>query len=300
MHILIAGASGMIGQALVNVLKTEHECYLIGRRQDKLLNLFPDCQCLTYSDLNQFKAPIDVIIHLSGQNIANFIWTEKYRKKLIDSRVNTAKTLCDWAKQQSRTIRILAANAIGYYGCYLQNSPHFTEESKPTMQSNCFSQTVTQQWQQAWSQFNAPENLCIMRFGVVLAKNQGMLKRLMPSYRLGAGAILGAGQQTISWIDIHDLCKAINFILNHPTIHGAINLVTPNPCTQKDFAKTLAKTLNRPLFLNLPACIIKSLMGQMGEELLLSGQAVYPKRLLELGFQFDYPELAKSLNKELS
>ena len=298
MRILLAGATGMIGKVLVADYGSNHQWFLLGRNKDKLKKTFPNHHCLSFNELDDFHESIDAVIHLSGQNIADFIWTSAYRQKLIDSRVNTALQLCHWINRQNQSIQVLAANAIGYYGCYTEDSPNFTEESKITPSPNCFSQTITHLWQEAWQQLKDPQNLIIMRFGVVLKNKQGMLKRLTPSFQLGAGAILGKGQQMISWIDIDDLCRAINFFLEHPGLHGAFNLVAPYPVSQENFAKRLAQNFKRPLFLHLPAWFIKGLMGQMGQELLLSGQAVLPKRLSELGFKFNYPNLEQSLSKE--
>lgn len=298
MKILLAGASGLVGRALIERFGSKHQWFLLGRNQEKLKQKFPDNVCLSYRQLQNFNEPIDAVIHLSGQNIADFVWTKTYRQKLIDSRVNTALQLCQWINRQNQAVKVLAANAIGYYGCYPQDFLHFTEESAISPNPECFSQTITHLWQDAWKQLKDPKQLIIMRFGVVLQKNQGMLKRLTPSFKLGFGSILGDGQQMISWIDIDDLSRAIIFLLEKKDEHGVFNLVAPNPISQSNFAKILAKTLKRPLFLHLPKCLIKMLMGQMGQELLLSGQTVLPQRLSALGFKFKYPELSQSLAKE--
>lgn len=298
MRILLAGASGLVGHSLIERFGNTHQWFLMGRVKDKLKRQFPNHHCLSYAELDNFHEPIDVVIHLSGQNIADFVWTKAYRQKLIDSRVDTALQLCQWINRQHHPIRVLAANAIGFYGCFTKESPAFTEDTHVDLNSDCFSQTITHEWQEAWQALEDPKHLIIMRFGVVLQKNKGMLKRLTPSFKLGTGSILGSGQQMISWIDIDDLCQAILFLMEKQDIDGIFNLVSPHPTSQADFAKTLAKTFKRCLFLHLPAWFIKGLMGQMGQELLLSGQTVVPKRLSDLGFQFNYPNLDQSLNKE--
>jgi len=297
MNILLAGASGMIGKALIKRLGDTHQWFLLGRCKDKLSTQFPQHHCVSYAELDDFKQEIDVVIHLSGQNIADFLWTKAYRQKILDSRVQTALKLCQWINQQHHSIRVLAANAIGFYGCYMQASPEFSEDMHIEPNPDCFSQHITHQWQAAWQALQEPKQLTIMRFGVVLQKNQGMLKRLTPSFKLGAGAILGSGKQMISWIDIDDLCDAIMFLMEQAGVEGEFNLVAPHPVSQADFAKQLAQTFKRGLHLRLPAWLIKGMMGQMGQELLLSGQAVLPKRLSELGFHFNYPSLQQSLSK---
>ncbi len=125
-----------------------------------------------------------------------------------------------------------------------------------------------------------------------------MLKKLYPSFYLGLGSIIGDGAQIISWIHIDDLVSAVLFLLNKPELSGPFNVTSPQPVSQAQFARTLAKTMHRPLFFKIPAILIRLLFGEMGECLLLKGQRVIPKRLLDTGFQFRYPTLEKALEYE--
>lgn len=138
----------------------------------------------------------------------------------------------------------------------------------------------------------------LMRFGVVLKRGEGMLKKLQFPTQYGMGAVIGTGEQPLAWIDSNDLVHAILFLLEHPEITGPINLVAPECVSQKKFIKTLAQALKKPIFLRLPAWSIRFLFGQMGEELLLSGQTVAPQRLAEYQFKFKYPTLLAALTKE--
>ncbi|MCX7122583.1 MAG: DUF1731 domain-containing protein, partial [Gammaproteobacteria bacterium] len=133
--------------------------------------------------------------------------------------------------------------------------------------------------------------LLIMRFGVVLNANGGMLEQLFPLYKYGFGTIFGTGKQFLSWISRTDLIKAILFLSDHPDLNGSINLVAKEPITQRAFSKAYAKYLNRPLWLRFPEFMVKILLGEMGETLLLGSQKVIPTRLLEAGFDFEYPNL---------
>ncbi len=296
MKILIAGASGMVGQALIKHLH-HHDIITVGRSEKKLQKLFPRLRALTWSSLENFKEPVDLIIHLCGENIGTHYWTEKFKQKIISSRVNTAQNLIDWIKNNHFNPRILAANAVGYYGCYIDHhSPIFSEESyQDEGNPQSFLQKTAFQWQNGWH--DCPENISVtfMRFGVILDKNYGMLKQLSFSFKYGLGAILGSGQQYISWITLEDLVQAIDFIIQHKGILGPINLVSPSPVSQMIFSKTLAQALKKPLFLKLPGKLIKIIFGQMGEELLLSGQYVIPKRLNDAGFVFQHPQIDKAL-----
>lgn len=296
MKILIAGASGMVGQALITHLH-HHDIITLGRSEKKLKKIFPKNRALSWSTLKNFKEPVDLIIHLCGENIGTHYWTQKFKQKIISSRVDTARHLIDWIKKNNFKTRILTANAIGYYGCYIDHhSPILSEESyQDESNPQSFLQNTAFQWQNVWG--DAPENVSIMRFGVILDKNQGMLKQLSLSFKYGLGAILGSGQQYLSWITLQDLVQAIDFLIQHKGIQGPINLVSPSPVSQMIFAKTLAQTLKRPLFLKLPGKLIKLIFGQMGEELLLSGQYVIPKRLNDAGFVFQHPQIEEALQQ---
>jgi uncharacterized protein (TIGR01777 family) len=286
--------------ALVKSLH-EHEVIVLGRNENHLKQKFPSSKILTWEKLKEFKEPIDVVIHLCGENIGKQHWTKKFKKQIIESRTQTAQALIDWIKNSNIKPHVLAANAIGFYGCYPDHhSPVFSEEMLLDENfPNSFLQHTAFVWQDVWNDLPMNTPLTIMRFGVVLAKNQGMLQKLNLSYQLGMGAILGQGQQYISWISLEDLVKAIHFLIQHQAVLGPINLVSPCPVNQVIFGKTLAQVLQRPFFLKLPAKLIKLIFGQMGEELLLSGQYVIPKRLNDLGFVFEHPQLETALKKIL-
>lgn len=296
MKILIAGASGMVGQALVKHLQ-HHDIITLGRCEKKLQKLFPQHRTLSWSTLENFKESVDLIIHLCGENIGTHYWTKKFKQKILSSRINTAQALIDWIKKNHCKPRILAANAIGYYGCYADHhSPVFSEKSyQDELTPQSFLQTTAFEWQNVWS--DCPENISMtfMRFGVILDKNHGMLKQLKIPFKLGLGAIIGSGQQYLSWITLTDLIQAIEFLIQHKSLEGPVNLVSPSPISQMVFARALAHKLKRPLFFRLPKPLIRLLFGQMGEELLLSGQYVIPKRLNDAGFVFQHPQIEEAL-----
>ncbi len=298
MKIMITGSSGMIGQALVKTLVPMHQLILVGRNKSLLKKKFSVCQFLSWEELPYFSEDIDVIIHLSGENIANNRWTASVKSKIIHSRVDTALQLLNWVKGRKIKPRILATNAIGYYGFSEKAMDEDTIIDEQHPQS--FSQQVAFAWQNVWKNSELNLSICWMRFGVVLQKNKGMLKKLGIPFYLGLGTIVGSGEQQISWIQIDDLVNAIHWLLDHPDIQGPMNLVAPNPVAQEKFAQALAQVLNRPLWLNMPKPLVRCLFGQMGEELLLSGQRIYPKRLLASGFTFQYPTINEALMHEFN
>lgn len=195
------------------------------------------------------------------------------------------------------------ASAVSIYGLQKtlsQNNINFTETTPPIAPpDSCFSSYLVSQWEQtAQRGFEMGMPVTLMRFGVVLKRGDGMLKKLEFPAKLGMGTVLGCGAQPLAWIDSADLGNAILFLLSHPEITGPVNLVAPECVSQKTFTQTLAKVLQRPAFMWMPAGMVKLIFGQMGEELLLSGQTVVPQRLSEYQFEFKYPALISALTKE--
>jgi len=302
-NILIAGASGFIGHHLTAALSSNHTVTVLGRDLEKLRLDFPKpVMTANWEGLRSLDAAaFDVIINLCGYNIAASRWNETVKKQLIDSRVKTSATLIDWVIQNKAKPRFICANAVGIYGLQDNTDPHAFDENSVIdfEQPRDFMSEIGIRWQQALQPaIEYGMNVTTTRFGVVLAKGQGVLKKLAPSFYLGLGSILGDGQQMMSWVHIDDVVGAFLFLLNNPQLFGAFNLTAPNPVSQAEFAKTLAITMHRPLFLKMPAKLIRILFGEMGECLLLKGQRVIPTRLVESGYQFCYPQLVDALQHE--
>lgn len=301
--ILIAGGSGFIGQALVKELAQSYAITVLGRDMTKLDRCFaPPIDKLLWSNLSKADAQqFTAIINLCGASIGEKRWSAEVKQTLIHSRTETNQTLINWLIKANAKPHYLCANAVGIYG--LQANDDQTAFNEQTAidpeHPTDFLSKIGLVWQQ--SLLPAIDHgiaVTTLRFGVVLQRNQGMLKKLQVPFSLGLGCILGDGQQMISWIHIDDVTAAISFLLERSDIISAVNLTTPNPVNQREFAKTLAYVLHRPLFLRLPASFIKLLFGEMGECLLLKGQRVLPSRLQQRRFQFKYPTLLAALNHE--
>ncbi|MDP3706311.1 MAG: TIGR01777 family oxidoreductase [Legionellaceae bacterium] len=305
MNILIAGASGFIGHALVRSLKIDHHITVLGRNKSTLQREFSNAAtCCTWDELSQLDAKqFDAIINLCGFNIAASKWSEAVKKQLIDSRVSTSTILIHWLIKHQAKPHFICANAVGIYGLQDNGDQSAFDEDTLINTKNPpdFLSKIGVCWQEALQpaiDYGIP--VTTTRFGVVLQKGQGMLKKLFPSFYLGLGAIIGDGQQSLSWVHINDVVGAITFLLNKPELTGAFNLTSPYPVSQKEFSHKLATCLHRPLFLKMPAFFIRLLFGEMGECLLLKGQRVVPKRLFEAGYQFQYPKLNQALQREFS
>lgn len=303
MNILIAGASGFIGKALVDALKDNHNITVLGRNETTLRQLFPvNIKHCSWDGLPELDAHhYDAVINLCGYNISAQRWTEAVKKQLIESRVTTSQALIKWIIHHKAKPHFLCANAVGIYGLQENGDETSLEEDTfiDTVNPKDFLSEIGVKWQAAL-QPAIDEGISVVttRFGVVLKKGEGMLKKLTPSFYLGLGSIIGDGTQMLSWIHIDDLIRAIVFILHKPELSGPFNTTSPQPVSQAQFAHALAKAMHRPLFFKMPAFLIRLLLGEMGDNLLLKGQRVIPKRLLDAGFQFHYPSIEGALEHE--
>lgn len=310
MNILIAGASGFIGKQLVNKLSKDNKLTVLGRDAKKLRDTFStDINILTWNELaTSNPKEFALIINLSGSNIGDRRWNSKIKKELIESRTNSNHQLITWLMDNNAKPRLFCANAVGIYGAHEEDKLTFTEESiipedfgKITNKPNDFLQNIGTQWQNSLQP--AIDNglkVTTLRFGVVLKRGEGMLKKIELPYRLGLGSVLGTGNQILSWVYYKDLINAIEFLMKHEEVIGPVNITSPKPISQQEFAQILSKTLNRPLLFKTPKFVVKLLFGEMGTELLLKGQRVLPKRLEELGFKFYYANIADALREEFA
>ena len=302
MNILIAGASGFIGSELANHLSQNHKITVLGRTLEKLESFSKEISRLTWDNLSLHDAKqYELIINLSGSSIGAKRWGSKVKKELIESRIETNRQLIDWLIHHQAKPRFFCANAIGIYGAQEFSEDSFDEEYPLPEVSDDFLQQIGLLWQQSLqsaSQAGIP--VTTLRFGVVLKQGEGMLKKLELPFRIGLGSVLGGGHQALSWIYYKDLINVIDFLISHKGVTGPVNITSPYPVTQKEFAQLFAKALKRPLFLKTPAFVIKLVFGEMGDCLLLKGQKVIPKRLNELGFKFTYPKIESVLTEEFN
>jgi uncharacterized protein (TIGR01777 family) len=235
----------------------------------------------------------DAVVNLAGENIA-VKWTEDQKQKILQSRIESTKTLVNALIRLKRPPNILInASAIGYYGN--RGDEVCNEESSP---GQGFLAEVCQQWEEA--AHPAEEKgirVVLLRIGIVLSPDGGALAKMLPVFKFGAGGKFGSGEQYMSWIAIDDLVGIILFTLNQENLKGPVNAVAPEPVRNVDFVKILGKTLNRPEILPVPETALKLLAGkEMAEEMLLSSTYVEPKKLLQSGYSFIYPNLEKALN----
>ena len=293
MIFLIAGGTGFIGSLLAENLLQQNHQVVVFTSQKNLQNLKSANQNLQFiNNLQELTSEIDVVVNLAGSPIATY-WTKFNKQQIWQSRINTTKQLVQFIATQKKPPQLfISASAIGFYGT--NNHTVFSENSQATNQ-NLFSQQLCNTWEEEAKLAMPHTRVALLRTGVVLAKNAGMLKKLLPSFYFGLGGIIGNGQQPISWIHWQDLISAINFIIHNPYLSGPINAVAGHN-TFGEFATSLAKALHRPCFLKTPALVAKILFGQMGCELILAGQRVSAFKLNECGFNFKYYTLDLAFN----
>lgn len=293
MRVLVTGATGLIGSHLVPALQREgHQVVRLGRRRDASDFVWDPLR--GQMDTGALDG-VDAVVHLAGENIGQR-WTEERKQRMWRSRVEGARLLADAIASVSSPPRtFISASATGYYGD--RGDEALDEDAGP---GRGFLAELCQAWEEAaQGAARAGTRVVNPRFGVVMSDKGGALARLLPLFRLGLGGALGDGRQYMSWIDIEDLVSAVLFLLRRDDLSGPVNVTSPNPVTNEEFTRTLARVLGRPAFLRVPAFALKAMMGQMAEETLLAGQRVLPRKLHQAGFAFQYPDLEGSLRHVL-
>jgi uncharacterized protein (TIGR01777 family) len=237
----------------------------------------------------------DAVIHLAGESIFGR-WTDAKKQKIRESRVaGTLNLASALARAEEKPRVFVCGSAIGYYGNRGDEMLH--EESAP---GAGFLAEVCQEWEEATTPaVQADIRTVHLRTGIVLSPKGGALGAMLLPFKLGLGGRTGDGRQWMSWIDVQDMVGGIHHILKNDLLQGAVNMVAPKPVRNAEFAKTLAGVLSRPAIFPLPALAVKTVFGEMGEELLLAGQKVEPGKLVSSGYPFRYRELRASLQELL-
>jgi uncharacterized protein (TIGR01777 family) len=290
---LITGGTGFIGSKLVKeILKDGHEVTVLTRNK----KLLKEKNQIKYINNLEEEFNYDVVINLGGEPISQR-WTKNKKTKIYNSRITLTKKLVEIIKNSKMPPKlVISGSAIGYYGT--SQNQIFDEEVAPTNQ-NLFSQNLCQNWEKAAIPIKEKSRLVIIRTGVVIGKNGGIIKKIFLPFKFGFGGKIGDGKQNLSWIYIDDVIGIINLIINNQNIVGAINISSSSVTTNEIFSKTLAKILNRPCIFNMPSFIAKIIFGQMADELLLGGQNVIPKKLLQSGYNFEVKNIEEALKRSI-
>ena len=296
MKILISGSHGLVGTALIKALEPEgHEIYRLVRHypdSSSEIEWSPERYSIALSLIEGF----DAVVHLAGESIAEGRWTDDKKKRIRESRTRGTKLLADALGNLTNPPRVLlSASAIGFYGD--RGDEVLTESSPP---GNDFLSDVCVEWENTTSHATAM-GIRVMnaRFGIILDKEGGALKKMLPPFRMGIGGRIGSGKQWMSWIALDDVVGALKLALTNVSLTGPVNFVAPNPVRNAEFTKTLGHALSRPTIFPIPEFGVRLAFGEMADALLLSSQRVEPKVLKEAGYQFKYPTLDGALKHVL-
>ena len=296
MKILITGGTGFVGTQLTSRLIQDGQEVTILTRSIKKSDKVPKGVSYLQGDPTQ-KGPWqeaikkhEAVINLAGASIFSK-WTEEHKKAIRESRVSTTQNIVEGIPSYpEKKITIFSTSAVGYYG--FCGDEELTEESKP---GDDFLARIAMEWEgEALKAREKGARVVITRFGIVLGEKGGALSQMIPLFKKYIGGPIGSGKQWFSWVHIKDLAESFAFLLKHPEISGPINVCSPNPVRNRDLAKALGKALHKPSFLPAPAFMVKWVLGEFGS-VILEGQRVIPRRLLDNGFVFQYPDIKKAL-----
>lgn len=290
-NVLVTGASGFIGSHLLPYLLNKNYRVFAYTRHIEQRDQQPNLCWI--NDLDQIHQPLDYVINLAGENIGQSRWTKARKQQLIQSRVKTTIQVYDWLiRQQQQPQRIISASAIGYYGID-QNEQWHAVCDEDALSQAIFMSELCQKWEVA--ALNYPQfETKIMRLGVVFARKGGILPQMMLPIKFNLVGKIASGRQPVVWIHIQDVINIIDFLLHLETNQTFFNAVAPTHTSQAEFAKTAAHVVKRHPFLCTPAFLFKALLGEQSQ-LILNGQYVTPKALLEAGYQFQFANLEQAL-----
>jgi len=297
MNVVIAGASGLIGNALLHALRNDgYQVWRLVRRRkvrDDEIAWDPARGELDPREL----AGTDAVVNLAGESLADGRWTAKRRERILKSRTESTRTLVTALRElEPRPGVLLSGSAVGFYGD--RGEDVLSERS--TMGTG-FLPEVCLAWEtMAEGAARAGMRAVFLRFGVVLARQGGALAKMLPLYRAGLGGRLGSGRQWMSWIGLGDAVGAIRHALSDDRCRGPLNVVAPAPVRNAEFAAALGRVLHRPAFLPAPALALRAVFGRMADEALLASTRAVPEKLIETGYTFRAPTLETALRGVLA
>ena len=285
-RIAITGASGLIGTALVGHLKSEgHTVQRLVRRPVVGPDEIQWDPKTGYVDLDALRG-VDAVIHLAGVGVGDKRWSKKYKAEILNSRLLGTTAIAN-AVTEVQPQLFISASAIGWYG---ESGNRAVVESDRA--GDDFLAAVCREWEAAADLAHGVRTVKI-RTGLVLDPTGGALGKMLPLFRLGLGGKLGSGKQWWSWITLHDVIRAITFIVENP-ISGPVNLTSPNPVTNQEFTSALARAMHRPALFPAPAIALKIALGGFSSEI-LGSKKVAPQVLTDAGFTWDYPHITSAL-----
>ena len=295
--ILITGGTGFIGRELCKqLLNAGHALTVLSRQKTATVKAICG-RVEPVSDLNllQSHPGFDAVLNLAGEGIADKHWSAERKATLLDSRVALTLNLVNVIRSWDKLPQVLiSGSAVGFYGD--QGAHLVTEDTQPNPE---FTHQLCSEWENAALALQADAvRVCLSRTGLVVGKGGGFLDRMILPFKLGLGGKLGSGEQYMPWVHRKDVVAGLIWMLENHLAHGPYNVVSPNPVTNAEFTRTLAKVLKRPALLPAPAPALRLILGEMSG-LLLTGQNAIPARLQSEGFKFSHSVLEEALNNSI-
>lgn len=292
-NILITGASGLVGRALVERLREGgSQVFPLSRRSDAGA-LEPWQWRPESGEIRLGNEPIHAVVHLAGENIAGRLWSARQKQRLTVSRVKATETLCAALVATGREAPrvMVSASGVGYYGD--RGDERLREDSEP---GDGFLAELAERWEAASAVLDTHGVRRVQaRFGMILAPHGGALAKMALPFRWGLGGRLGSGKQYWSWVAIEDVLSFLTTAIEDPRYQGAFNVVAPHLVTNREFTRDLAQAMRRPVGLPVPSFMVRALFGGMGKEVFLASSRAEPAKLTQMGFTFRYPELGPTL-----
>ena len=289
MKVFVTGGTGLIGRALVKgMLSDGYEVTVLTRQS---LESYGRLQYV--QSLSEIPEGLDAVVNLAGAGLADKRWSDRYKREILDSRVTLTRDLVDQLSIKGMPRVFVSGSAIGFYGAH-DNTP-FTESDSA---GEGFSANLCADWESVARRAESEvTRLVLLRTGVVLDTKGGAFPQMTQSFKFGVSSWMGQGSHWLSWIHIEDMVAAIRFCLENDHVHGPVNMTAPEPATHRAFADAVSQQKLTLLKLGMPAPMMRLMLGEMADELLLTGQKVLPTVLMEQGFQYNYPDIASAVEK---
>jgi uncharacterized protein (TIGR01777 family) len=298
MRVIIAGATGFIGQALCRELHGDYELVALTRDARRAAATVKEYAKIVEWDARTtsgWASQVEgayAIINLAGESLAEGRWTASKKTSILQSRTNSANAIADAVEgAKNKPGVVIQASAVGYYGS--RDDETLTEDSPPG--GNLLADVCRRTEVIAARAGRQNVRYVLLRTGVVLGQEGGMLPRLMRPFRFFLGGRVGSGNQWISWIALQDDIRAIRFLMENQSLQGPFNVTSPKPVTMKEFSRILGQVLRRPAWGMLPGFAARLMFGEVADEVLLASQQAIPERLLEAGFTFKHADLTTAL-----
>ncbi len=288
MHVVVTGASGLIGGALVQELRRRGTSVIAVSRNPRAHAAVGGVNWIGWDGLTDAVAGAAGVVHLAGEGIVDQRWSASRKAALRDSRIeSTAQVVNAIQESGEKPGALVSASAIGYYGSRVER-----ESSEAAPPGNDFLARLCQEWEEAAS--NAGVRTATLRFGIILSADGGALERLLLPFKLGLGGPIGLGRAWWSWVHIEDAVGVIMHALQSSGVEGVLNVTAPHPVRNADFSRALGRALKRPAFAPVPPIALKLMLGE-GASVLLASQRIIPTRTLDSGYRFQHLEIESAL-----